>query len=181
VQLHCSKESRLAAASQIRFAETNQAVANRDLCFARNPIKPKTPNPRIIIPHDAGKGVAALIVKDPSATQLEQTPAKPRLANKYPEPLVAESQAFEVPTPKVWPVGAKIFTKKFALLVPSNKRPAELSIGYTLSELKPAVSTVAGINVVPPDTESIENMPLPEITKPLALVVNIPDPLTDKS
>jgi hypothetical protein len=178
-RFHCSNESRLAAASQIRFVDTNQVVAKRDLCLARNPIKPRTPNPRIIIPHDEGKGVA-VIVKAPSATQLEQTPAKPRLPHKYPPPLVAENQASsEVPTPKVLPVGAKMFAKKFELLVPSNKRPAELSIGYTLSELKPAVSAVTGNNVVPPDTVPIEKVPLPEITKLLAaLVVNTPDPLT---
>lgn len=116
----------------------DQAAFDAIVFLRRNPTKPRTPRPRSIIPHVEGKGVA-LIRKVPSATQLEQTDAKPKLPHKYPEPLVAENQASEVPTPKVAPVGAKILAKKLLLLVPSNKIPALLSIGNTLSELKPAV------------------------------------------
>src|SRR5947207_8342457 len=87
----------------------------------RYPMKPSTPRPRSIIPHVAGKGVAALMVKLPSATQFEQTPAKPKLANKYPAPLTAENQASDVPTLKLCPVGAKRLAYKLVLWVPWHK------------------------------------------------------------
>jgi len=88
---------------------TDQAAA-RTVPFRlrRYPKKPSTPRPRSIIPHVAGKGVAAVMDKLPSATQFEQTPANPKLANKYPAPLTADSQASEVPIPKACPIGAKI-------------------------------------------------------------------------